>query len=316
MKAAVVRDFDQGPRYDSFELPVNEGDLVVDVLAAALSPRVRSGASGTHYTSKGAFPLVPGIDGVGRLPDGRRVYFLGANDTAGTMAERALAEPQLSVPLPENVSSSTIAAGMLPAISSWVALTKRAPIQPSQSVLVLGATGTAGQLAVQIAKHLGAGRLIAAGRDADALESTRALGADQLVRLTGTKADGDAVAEVASEVDIVLDYLWGGVTSALMPALCRHRQAESQALHWVLIGSIAGDEIALSSVLLRKRNLHILGSGQGATSTADMFSVSADIVAAFATGTLAVKARDVPLADVANWWSAPLASGERLVFIP
>jgi NADPH:quinone reductase-like Zn-dependent oxidoreductase len=316
MKAAVVRDFEQGPRYDSFELPSNEGDLVLEVLAAALSPRVRSGASGTHYTSKGALPLVPGIDGVGRLPDGQRVYFLAANDLVGTMAEQALAEPRLTVPLPENVGSSAIAAGMLPAISSWVGLTKRAPLQPGQSVLVLGATGTAGQLAVQIAKHLGAAKVIAVGRSAEALESTRALGADELVRLTGTEADGDAVAQVASEVDIVLDYLWGGVTAALMPALCRLRQAESRALHWVLIGSVAGDEIALSSVLLRKRNLHILGSGQGAVSTADMFSVSADIVAAFAAGDLEVRVRDVPLADVARWWSAPSQSGERLVFLP
>jgi NADPH:quinone reductase-like Zn-dependent oxidoreductase len=316
MKAAVVRDFDQGPVYGAFELPSNPGDLALEVLAAALSPRVRSSASGTHYTSPRALPLVPGIDGVGRLPDGQRVYFLAANEVVGSMADKALAEPRLTVALPENVSSSTIAAGMLPAISSWVALTKRAPLQSGQSVLILGATGTAGQLAVQIAKHLGAGNVIAVGRDADALERTRALGADQIVRLTGTKADGDAVAQVASEVDIVLDYLWGGVTALLMPALCRHRQAESRALHWVLIGSVAGEEIALSSVLLRKRNLYILGSGQGATSTADMFSVSADIVAAFAAGHLAVKARDVPLAEVAIWWSAAPESGERLVFIP
>ena len=98
--------------------------------------------------------------------------------------------------------------------------------------------------------------------------------------------------------------------------LCRHREAESRALHWVLIGSVAGDEIALSSVLLRKRNLQILGSGQGAASTADMFSVSGDVVAAFAAGQLAVRVRDVQLADVARWWSAPSEAGERLVFIP
>jgi len=316
MKAAVVRDFDQGPRYDSFELPASESDLVLEVLAAALSPRVRSGASGAHYTSKGALPLVPGIDGVGRLPSGQRVYFLAANDVVGTLAEQAVAEPRLSVPLPDHVSSSAIAAGMLPAISSWVALTQRASLRPGHSVLVLGATGTAGQLAVQIAKHLGAANVIAVGRDADALERTRAWGADQVVRLTGTRADGDAVAQVASEVDIVVDYLWGSVTAAVMPAVCRHRQAESRALHWVLVGSVAGDEIALSSVLLRKRNLHILGSGQGAVSTADMFSVSSDIVAAFAAGQLDVRVREVPLADVATWWSAPAASGERLVFIP
>lgn len=316
MKAAVVRDLLEGPRYASFELPPNEGALVVDVLAAALSPRVRSGASGTHYTSKGALPLIPGIDGVGRLPDGRRVYFLGANDAMGTMAEQAFAEPLLTVPLPENVRSSTIAAGMLPAISSWVALTQRAPLQAGQSVLVLGATGTAGQLAVQIAKHLGAGSVIAAGRDAEALERARAGGADRLVRLTGTPADGDAVAEAASDADVVLDYLWGSVTSVVMPAVCRHRQEGARALHWVLIGSAAGDGIALSSVLLRKRDLHILGSGQGAVRTADMFSVSSDIIAAFAAGHLHVHVREVPLADVGTWWSARPASGERFVFLP
>jgi hypothetical protein len=76
------------------------------------------------------------------------------------------------------------------------------------------------------------------------------------------------------------------VTTALMPALCRRRQAESRALHWVLIGAVAGDDISLSSVLLRKRKLHVLGSGQGATSTVEMFSVSPEMVAAFAAGTL------------------------------
>jgi NADPH:quinone reductase-like Zn-dependent oxidoreductase len=316
MKAAVVRDFKQGPGYDSFELAPSEGGLVLDVLAAALSPRARSGASGAHYTSTGLLPLVPGIDGVGRLPNGQRVYFLAANEAVGTMAEKALAEPRLTVPIPDSLASSTIAAGMLPAISAWVSLTKRAPLQAGQRVLVLGATGTAGQLAVQIAKHLGAGSVIAVGRSAGGLDATRRLGADQLVRLTGTKADSDTVGQLASEVDIVLDYLWGSVTSSLMPALCRHRQAESQALHWVLIGSAAGEEIALSSVILRKRNLHILGTGQGAMSAPDMFSVTGDIVAAFAAGHLQVRVREVPLSEVAAWWSAPLDSGERLVFIP
>jgi NADPH:quinone reductase-like Zn-dependent oxidoreductase len=316
MKAAVVRDFDQGPRYDSFELPPAGDHLVVDVLAAALSPRVRSGASGAHYTSTGVLPLVPGIDGVGRLPGGERVYFLGASETVGTLAEQALANARLTVALPDGVDASLIAAGMLPGISSWLALTHRAPIAPGQRVLVLGATGTSGQLAVQIARHLGASSVIAVGRDAEALAQTRALGADHAVRLTGTRADGDVIAEVASEVDIVLDYLWGSVTSAVMPALCRRREAESQALRWVLIGSVAGDELALSSVLLRKRNLQILGSGQGASSTAEIFSVTADLVAAFAAGRLAVTARDVPLAEVAVAWSAPARPGERLVFVP
>jgi NADPH:quinone reductase-like Zn-dependent oxidoreductase len=315
MKAAVVRAPDQPPRYEDFAWPENAEGVLVDVLASALSPRVRSGASGQHYTSQGVFPLVPGIDGVGRLPDGRRVYFLAAHDQFGTMAERTLARPGLAVPLPDDVSASVIAAAMIPAISSWVALTMRAKLERGQSVLVLGATGTAGTLAVQIARHLGAGHVVAAGRDQRALDRLRALGADDVVRLGGTKADGEAVAGASSEVDIVLDYLWGTVTTALMPALCRRRQAESRALHWVLIGSMAGEDISLSSVLLRKRNLHVLGSGQGATSTAEMFSVAADIVAAFAARTLQVRVREVPLAEVERHWPATPTPGERLVFV-
>ncbi len=316
MHAAVVHSFEQGPRYGSFELPAGAEGVRVEVLAAALSPRVRSSASGEHYTSTGVLPLIPGIDGVGRLPGGQRVYFLAASETLGTMAEQTLADPLLTVPLREGMSASVVAAGMLPAISSWVALTKRAPFAPGHRVLVLGATGTSGQLAVQIAKHLGAGEVIAAGRDAEALARTRALGADCTVRLTGSKSDGDAVAEAASEVDIVLDYLWGEVTSALMPALCRGRAAESRALHWVLIGSVAGPEISLSSVLLRKRNLHVLGSGQGASTSAEMFGVAPEIVAAFAEGKLDVKVREVPLAEVAEWWPKRVESGERVVFMP
>jgi len=316
MKAAVVRGPQQPPRYETFASPEDrDGGVIVDVLAAALSPRVRSGAAGQHYTSKGVFPLVPGLDGVGRLRDGQRVYFLAADEALGTMAEQTVADPRLALPLPDGVRSSVVAAAMIPAISSWVALAKRATLQPGQSVLVLGATGAAGQLAVQIAKYLRAGRVVAAGRNREALDRLQTLGADAVVGLTGTKVDGDTVAAAASEVDIVLDYLWGAITTEIMPALCRRREAESGALHWVLIGSAAGDDISLSSILLRNRNLHVLGSGQGATSTADMFSVSRDVVAAFAAGALQVQVREVPLADVERQWSAQLPSGERLVFV-
>jgi NADPH:quinone reductase-like Zn-dependent oxidoreductase len=232
------------------------------------------------------------------------------------MAEQTLAEPRLMVPLPAEVSAPAVAALMLPAISSWVALTERVRLEAGQRVLVLGATGTSGQLAVQVAKELGASEVVAVGRDAAALEKVRGYGAGRVVRLTGEQKDADAIAEAASEVDVVVDYLWGTVTSALLPALCRKREAESRALHWILIGSTAGDEIALSSALLRKRNLHILGSGQGATRTEDMFAIAPDIVRAFAAGKLDVDARQVPLAEVERWWSSPLASGERIVFIP
>ena len=304
--AAVIQSFARGPEYGAIALPAGEP---VQVLAAALSPRVRSQASGAHYTSQGVLPLVPGLDGVGRRADGTRIYFLAANDAFGTMAERTVADARLQVELPERVDATAIAAGMLPAISSWVALTQRAPITRGQRVLILGATGTSGLLAVQVARHLGASEVIAAGRSAAGLAHAKALGADQVFVLS----EPGALARAASEVDVVLDYLWGEVTSAVMPALCRHREGEARALHWVLIGSAAGDELALSSVLLRKRNLHLLGSGQGASTTAEMFACAPAIVAAFAAGVLTVDRRCVPLADVATAWAS---AGDRVVFVP
>ena len=316
MKAAVVRVLGHSPRHEDIATPDEGEGVLVDVLAAALSPRVRSGASGTHYTGTAALPFVPGLDGVARFPDGSRRYCLPADDAWGTMAEQTRAHPRLTVSLPEHVSAATVAAVMIPAISSWVALTQRVRLQPGQNVLVLGATGVAGQLAVQIAKHLGGGRVLAAGRESHALDRVRALGADQVLRLTGDTADGVTVAQAASEVDIVLDYAWGTVASAVMPELCRQREAESAALHWVAIGSAAGDVVPLSSVLLRKRNLHVLGSGQGATSTAEMFAVAPAIVDACTNGILQITVREVPLADVERYWSMRSPSGERVVFVP
>ena len=330
MKAAVVRSFGTDPRceeIDPRELGVDAGGaeagaegVWVDVLAAALSPRVRSAAAGAHYTSRGALPLVPGVDGVGRLADGRRVYFVAAHDQLGAMAARTLAHPRLVAPLPvgdgAELDAAAVAALMLPAISSWVALTRRVALARGQRVLVLGATGTAGLAAVQIAKHLGAGHVVAAGRNGDALGRARSRGADQIVQLAGVPGDAAALADAASEVDIVLDYLWGSVAAAALPAICRRREDESRALRWIAIGSVAGDEVPLSSVLLRKRDLHVLGSGQGASSTAEMFAAAPAVLAAFASGALSVDVRAVPLADVARWWPPSAAPGERVVFVP
>src|SRR5579863_8067766 len=154
MNAAVVTSFGEPPRYQRFEVPrpAGAGQILVDVLAAGLHPRVRSGAAGAHYTSTGTLPMIPGVDGVGRRPDGRLVYFAAAGDAIGTMAERAVADVRRAIELPDGADVAKVAAAMNPAMSSWVALRRRVPIEPGQSVLVLGGTGNAGTMAVQIAK--------------------------------------------------------------------------------------------------------------------------------------------------------------------
>src|SRR5262249_12781408 len=154
--------FDEPPHYQRFPIPRPAGpdELLVDVLAIGLHPRVRSGAAGSHYTSTGALPMIPGIDGVGRRPDGRRIDLGADDDVLGTMADKALVQARRSVELPDDVDVAKVAAAMNPAMSSWIALRRRVAIEPGQSVLVLGATGNAGAMAVQVAKLLGAGTVV------------------------------------------------------------------------------------------------------------------------------------------------------------
>jgi NADPH:quinone reductase-like Zn-dependent oxidoreductase len=165
--------------------------MVIDVIAAGLHPRVLSQADGSHYTSTGELPLVPGIDGVGRGADGLLRYFVLPDTTMGAMAEQTVIDACRSIVLPEDSDAIAVAAAMNPAMSSWVALRRRVEFQAGQNVLVLGATGNAGRMAVQIANLFGANQIIAAGRDADRLAGLPALGATDTVLVDG---DADTVA--------------------------------------------------------------------------------------------------------------------------
>jgi len=319
MNAAVVTSFDEPPHYQQFDAPQpgTEHELLVEVLAVGLHPRVRTGARGAHYTSTGALPLIPGIDAVGQRPDGKRIYFMAAGDTNGTMADQALVDERRAIELPDDVDVTRVAAAMNPAMSSWVALRRRVPLKPDQSVLVLGATGNAGSMAVQVAKRLGAGRVIGAGRDPGRLQTLTSLGADEVVRLTDdAAATAGALATAAAEVDIVVDYLWGAPAGHAIPALLTARQDRSRALDWIQIGAIAGPTIELPSVALRSANLRIQGSGQGSVSPAGYRAELPSLIDEIAAGTIAVTPKPVPLSEVERIWSQPDVPGERIVLVP
>jgi NADPH:quinone reductase-like Zn-dependent oxidoreductase len=319
MNAAVVTSFDEPPHYQEFEVPQPTGDdeVLVDVLAVGLHPRVRSGAAGAHYTSTGTLPLIPGIDGVGRLPDGKRVYFAAEDHVRGTMADKALVDPRRAIELPEDVDVARVAAAMNPAMSAWVALRRRVPIQPGQSVLVLGATGNAGSMAVQIAKRLGAGRVVGAGRDRDRLEAVRETGADQIVQLTDdAEATGRALGSAAAEADIVIDYLWGTPAQHAIVSLLTARSDRSRELNWIQIGAIAGPTIELPSVALRSANFRLQGTGQGSVSPAIYLAELPSLIDEIDAGTIAVKPNAQPLADVETIWAGKDAPGERTVLVP
>jgi len=317
--AAVVRSFGHPPRYEPFDLPPPSGgdQALVDVLAVGLHPRVRTGAAGSHYTSTGTLPMVPGIDGVGRREDGRLVYFVADDGLAGPMATRAVIDTRRAIVLPDGADVVKIAAAMNPAMSAWVALRRRVPIKPGQSVLVLGATGSAGQMAIQVARRLGAGRIVGAGRDQARLAGLPGIGAAATVALTSdADATAAALAKAASEVDLVIDYLWGKPASEAIMALLQARADRSRALDWIQVGSMAGPVIELPSVALRSANFRLQGNGQGAVSTRAYLAELPSLIDEIDSGGIAVTARPARLADVEAAWTAPEAPGVRTVLMP
>ncbi|MCX4460194.1 zinc-binding alcohol dehydrogenase family protein (plasmid) [Streptomyces sp. NBC_01340] len=317
--AAVVSSFDNPPRYEPFDLPASSGEdqELVDVLAVGLHPRVRTGASGNHYTSTGELPMVPGVDGVGRREDGRLVYFVADDELVGPMATRTVIDSRHSIPLPDGADVVKIAAAMNPAMSSWVALRRRVPIEAGQSVLILGATGNAGQMAVQVAKRLGAGRVVGAGRDQARLATLPGIGADATVALTDdADATAAALAKEAAEVDLVIDYLWGKPAGDAIMAVLQARADRGRALNWIQIGAMAGPTIELPSVALRSANFRLQGNGQGAVSTRTYLEELPSLVEEIEGGGLTVTAKAVPLADVETAWNAPEVPGVRTVLVP
>src|SRR5258707_3128677 len=222
MKAAVIHAFGQLPHFEDFPEPTaSAGEVGVTVRAAALHPVVRARASSSTSGSANILPQVPGIDGVGYLDDGTRVYFALARPPYGTMAERSVVRREMTFLLPDRLDDLTAAAVFNPAQSSWLALTQ-AQLAPGDTVLILGATGVAGKLAVQIAKRLGAGKVIALGRNAQALSELPRLGADVTISLNQPdQVIIEAIVNASSTtgIHVVVDYLWGRPTETVIAAL-------------------------------------------------------------------------------------------------
>ena len=233
------------------------------------------------------------------------------------MAEQTVIDTRRSIVLPGDADPIAVAAAMNPAMSSWVALRQRVPFRAGQNVLVLGATGNAGQMAVQIAKRLGAHQVIAAGRNASRLAGLPALGATATVLLDGD-ADGVArrLGQAAAEVDVVIDYLWGEPAAAAMVALVTGRADRGQPLTWIQIGSVAGPTAAIPSAALRAARLQIVGSGQGSVSTREILAELPALAQEITGGSLEIDARPTSLADVEQAWADAAGTAQRIVITP
>lgn len=320
MNAAVVHSFDAPPRYTSFADPVaQEGEVPVTITAAALHPIVKALANGTHYGSTGELPFIPGVDGVGKLEDGTRVYFGGMRSPFGTFAEKGLAAGWMRLNLPDGLDDATAAGIANPAMSSWAALTARAKFVAGESVLILGATGVAGQLAVQVAKRLGARRVIGAGRNPEALEKLKDLGADAVISLNQEHEPLVAAfrkEQADSGIDVVLDYLWGKPAESALEAISqRGLRIASSRIRFIQIGSSAGASISLNAATLRSSKLELLGSGFGSASMNEIRDAVGQLFLTAAQQPFHFETKSAPLRDVESLWNTS-EEGVRLVFRP
>jgi NADPH:quinone reductase-like Zn-dependent oxidoreductase len=251
MHAAVLHSFGDTPRFEPFTEPAaGSGEHLVEVSAAALHRVDRARASGQHYASAGALPVVCGTDGVGVTPAGERVWFALPRAPFGAMAQRTVADRRMQAPIPDGLSDAEAAALVNPGMAAYLPLQWRARLQPGETVLVLGATGFTGRLAVQVARLLGAGRVVAAGRDPHGLEELTGLGADTVI---GLGDDPEAMrrsfaAAAGDGYDVVVDYVWGAPTEALLASMLRAGFAEAAGeTRIVQVGDLAGPQLRLPS---------------------------------------------------------------------
>jgi len=244
MRAAILREFGGVPEVGESDDP---SGTVGEVLAAGLNPIDLRMASGE--LARPPLPMVVGKEGIARL-DGRRVYF----DSGAAFAERVALDPAEVVDVPDGLDDAHAVCFGVAGLAAWLALEKRAQVREGETVLILGASGIVGMIAVQVAKLLGAGRVVAAARNKERLERTKELGADATVPLAASGAALTTLFREAAggDVDVVFDPLWGPPAAAAIEALGFRGRL-------VQLGQSAGAVSSLISSPIRFRELSIIG---------------------------------------------------------
>jgi NADPH2:quinone reductase len=323
MKAAVIRAFGDTPEYADFPDPTVDGeDTLIQVRAVVLENFDKMTAAGTHYASKHLFPLFPAIvghGGVGALADGTLVTFGGVRPPYGTMAEKAVVPGEYSAfisRVPAGVDVSVAAALPAAALTSLLPLRHSARLQAGESVLIHGATGVSGKIAVQIAKLLGAGRIVATGRDHGGLQALTGLGADTVIDLRGSDDEVTAAYQQDAEagIDIVLDFLWGPPTELLLKTLVPKTVGfASHRTRFIQVGEAAGPTISLSAETLRTSGLEMTGGGN--IPPAVVPEALQQVWEWIKDSRVHIDIENIPLRDVAAAWERQ-TDGKRLVLIP
>lgn len=323
MKAAVLHAFGEPPRYEDFPDPTPEdNELVIQVKAVALENIDRAMAQGTHFASRQFLPHLPAIvgsDGIGLLDGQGLIGFGGMHPPYGSMAEKAVIPRGYFVPIPAEVDAGTAAAVPGSTLTSLFPLKWGACLQPGETVLINGATGFAGKLAVQVARLLGAKRVIGTGRHAASLRALQTLGADSVIDLKQSDAEvAEALKHEASTsgYDVVLDFLWGHPTEILLNALIPEELAFAKhRTRLIQIGMMAGSHISLPADALRTSGLEIMGAGSYITpeALAEGTALAWEWIQA---GKLTADVEPVPLKEVEKAWLRTDLQGKRLVIVP
>jgi NADPH:quinone reductase-like Zn-dependent oxidoreductase len=308
MRAAVLTEYGV-PRAGDFDEPVaREGQAVVEVSAAGLNPVDVAICGGRFYAGKPPLPSVSGREGVGTL-DGRRVYFDTPVAPFGAMAERSLIDPVSTYTVPDEVDDGVAVALGIAGLAAWLSLTWRAALKPGEHVLVLGASGVVGQIAVQGARILGAGRVVAAARSAPALERCLALGADRAVRLGEAEDLATALSEAADgRIDVILDPLFGEPFVAAI-------RAASFGARLVQMGASAGQQATVPSAPIRGKVLTIMGHTNFAAPPEVKRAAYERMAAAAAVGELDVETEGIPLERVQDAWARLEQGSHRKILV-
>ncbi|WP_252902467.1 quinone oxidoreductase family protein [Paucilactobacillus hokkaidonensis] len=246
------------------------------------------------------------------MADGRLAYFVTSNPIYGSLAEQTVVDHRRIIPLPSDIDVNSVAASMNPAMSSWMALKSRLGTDiNSKKIMILGATGNSGSLAVEISHYLGAKSVVAIGRNRDKLAK---LTAEKTISLLDEPAKLKQEIKEVADVDVVLDYLWGDAAKQVMLALLPARSNHSQSLTWIEIGSMAGADLVLPSAALRSINLNLIGSGQGSIDPKLFLTELPALAQLISQGKFNVDVEAVPLDQVTSKWN--LKTDRRLVFNP
>jgi NADPH2:quinone reductase len=306
VRAARVTELGKPPEPAEIE---NGGSL--EIAAVALNPLDLAVAAGRFYGGHPPLPYVPGCEAVGRR-DGRRVYvFGGGRGTVedGFLQERADHPSELESPVPDGLDDAVAAACGIAGLAGWIPVATRAPVRRDDRVLVLGATGTAGSVAVQGARVLGAARIVAAGRDPARLERARKLGADETVSLEGEDLAGRLREACGGDgPTLVVDPLWAGPVAAAV-------DAAAPGARIVHLGQSAGPEATLPSSLVRGKQLSILGHSNFALSPEERAQAYRELTGHVAAGRITVDVETFPLEKVADAWAAQAGGSKAVVLL-